>query len=218
MPDCRASALKAQLKKTREEKLKEAGHDRSDVYEPTFFPHDAINIVLCWNNVNSILACQCNRCVRVAAFAPRQMGSKERAQYASFVTKDALRLFALLVYVELSALISAFEPKGDRILDDEDLNKESLKLYLANNNSTELDNDLEAFLNHRHKFFPVLFHSNWYEKWDSRKVLPFINTRFVGDGSYGTVYSFEIYPGYGNLSCPGLVGIHISRVTRSLLN
>jgi hypothetical protein len=216
MQDCRVSALRYQLDEKRAEKPGKAGHVRSEAaYKPNFFPRDAIDEVLRWDNVNSVLECRCDRCVKLAAIASRRMGTKERTSYADFVMRDARRLFALLVYVNLSALISAFEPNGDHILDDE-LDMESLKnicLPENTNSPTGFDNDLEAFLNHRHEFSPALFDGNWYEKWDSRKALPFLNTRLIGQGGYGKVYSFEIYPGYGNLSGAPSVSIHISRVT-----
>ena len=112
MLDCRALEFKYHLDEIRAEKLGQAGHVLSVAkYEPDFFPRDVIEEVLRRDNVNSVLACQCGRCVKLAAFASQRMGSKERNSYADFVMRDARKLFALLVYINLSALISAFEPK-----------------------------------------------------------------------------------------------------------
>ncbi|KAI5844332.1 hypothetical protein BZA05DRAFT_174319 [Tricharina praecox] len=115
---------------------------------------------------------------------------------------DALRLFALLVYVGLPALIGAFVGRGDALL-DERLDMERLKdTYLKEIEAgfglppAAVDNLLEVFLGRRHQFAPPIFKGRWFNHWDSKRALPFINTQFIGEGGYGTVYSFQIYRGY----------------------
>jgi len=214
---CRATRLKGQLEKVREARLQAAGHRNSaPEYQPLFFPLDAIKEVLNREQVRSVLECPCEWCEKIANYTPKLMGYENGTTYVDFIMKRALRLFALLVHVGLSALISRFVKTDDHILNEE-LDRERLKkTYLGGIDSLTavpaqvLDGLLDAFLNGRHEFNPPVFDGGWLEQWDEKKALPFINTEFVGEGSYGRVYSFQIYPGYGTPELEPPVSSHTS--------
>ncbi|KAI5844336.1 kinase-like domain-containing protein [Tricharina praecox] len=201
--ECRAPPLKKQLDDTRKAKLKQVGHVKSAPgYDPVFFPRDVIEEVLSRDKVEFVLSCPCNWCEKDEGSIFRHFNCGKRIDYIDFVTNRALRLFALLVYVGLPALIVGFLRTADAILDEdldmERLKKTHLKGFERINSVplTAFTGLLDLFLIHRHEFSPPVLEGGWSEQWDPKKALPFINTRFVGKGGYGTVYSFQIYPGY----------------------
>lgn len=216
---CRAIWLKGQLEEARRAKLLDAGHSKSAPgYQPLFFPFDAIEEVLTREQVRAVLACPCEWCEKLANSTSQLIRYEKPTTYVDFVMNRALKLFALLVHVGLPALIGGFVRTGDPVL-NEDLDRERLKkTYLAEIDSLTavpaqvLDGLLDAFLSRRHEFNPPVFDGGWPEQWDEKKALPFINTEFVGEGGYGRVYSFQIYPGYGTLGFEPLVSSHTSGV------
>jgi len=200
---CQSTPLRTKLKETRIAKLTEAGHVESDAeYEPKFFPADVIEVVLSRDAVKSVLGCLCDRCGEHANYLPPSY--ERRTIYLDYVMSDALKLFALLVFMEHPALIGAFvrQRKGDHIL-DENLKRIDLKnTYLTEIESNsrltavEIRNLLDSFLELCYQFSPPVFKGSWFEEWDPKTALPFINTTYIGEGGYGKVYSFQIYPGY----------------------
>jgi len=197
---CRSTPLKKQLDDTRQANLKNAGHVRSATgYDPVFFPLDVIEEVLSRDQVESVLGCPCNWCENCAQYGLQRRYEK-RTTYLEFVMTKALKLFALLVSIGIPALIGDFRDRGDDIL-EEKLDIGRLKsVYLVDIEKRfqlpAIESILFSFLNFRHRFCPPVFNWEWFEHWDANKALPFINTEYIGEGGYGKVYSFQIYPGY----------------------
>ncbi|KAI5844325.1 kinase-like domain-containing protein [Tricharina praecox] len=203
--DCRSTLIKKKLDDKRKAMLTQAGHVKSvPRYEPIFFPEDLIKDVLSRKTVKWLLECDCSWCEKHTKYLSPQIHGEKRTDYLGCIMADALKLYALLVFIEHPAIIGGFVSKGkyDNILNDK-LTPDNLKethltgiVSATRQRTSEMEDLLDSFLKKKHWFSPQFFKGPWFEELDSEKVLPFINITYIGEGAFGKVYSFQIYPAY----------------------
>ncbi|KAF8534589.1 hypothetical protein BDD12DRAFT_859567 [Trichophaea hybrida] len=215
--ECRSKAVKKRLITRRDDMLKENGHKSADEgFEPVFFPEACVEEVLSKEVVEWVLGCDCRRCVTDAKY-PLHCHD-DRTLYLEPImskTKETLKLFAVLIHIDHPALIS-----GLLNLDEDDRSMAyrhsnelgKMEKYWPNLREgesgggmdqiglpeAEANGIVEAFLTARHLFLLPTIDSDSFVTFDDNRVLPLINQRQItkAKGNFGSVYSFQFYPGY----------------------
>jgi hypothetical protein len=197
--------------------LRENGHKVADKgLEPKFFPDACVEEVLTEEVVTWVLGCDCPKCEKDAKY-PKHCHNDRTVYLRDIMSeaKKALRLFAVLIYIDHPALISGLLNLNvyDKFMAD----RHSIELGTMNQcwpnlremesgdgiqqvgyPETDADGIVRAFLKARHLFLLPIIDSDSFVEFDDNRVLPIINQRQImkAKGNYGTVFSFQFYPGY----------------------
>jgi hypothetical protein len=187
-----------------------------------FFPRDKLAILLTKAKVTSILKCGCERCTSDKKFLG---GIGRPTDYVDQIigegsdpSRTAISLFALLIYVGHPLFIANFMRK--------DINDNTLETSHSEFQSPVLEDtywkayrrhDSQAstalateFRGYRRQFAIPHINNSPYSVYQQDAILPFIDEEQLGvvledgqiqdEGSYGTVYSFTIWPAYNKLT------------------
>lgn len=197
--------------------LLENGHEGADTgLEPIFFPEACVVEVLTDEVVEWVLGCNCRCCEADAKYAAHSLDNPTKyIEVIMSKIQKFLKLFAVLIYIDHPALIIGFINLGahDKSMEDRHSTElERMDKYWPNLHKrepregmeqvglpeAEANSIVQAFLKARHQFFPPKIDSNAFVAFDGDRILPFINHTQLKKpkGNYGTVYSFQFYPGY----------------------
>jgi len=197
--------------------LSENGHEGAGKdLEPTFFPEACVVEVLTDEVIVWVLGCSCNQCEKDAKYS--DFCHDPRTEYLESITnknRKRLKLFAILIYIEHPVLVSGFVSQNidDKAMEDRHSNELGrMDRYWPNLRKKESEEGVEqvglanaeakgivdAFLKVRHQFLLPTIDTDSFVAFDDNRILPFINQRRVtkAKGNYGTVFSFQFYPGY----------------------
>jgi hypothetical protein len=187
------------------------------------YPRDKILKFLNREKVSEILLCKCDKCKRHLQCLAQDRGSFRPLSYLDRIAppepkrgmraKTAVSYFALMISLGYPLLIITLLDKGlyDGLLenfytrsDDDDENeiREIQRWFkcLDYPQPKEEPRLLAEKLWEEVFSFAVPFLSNIeYVKFHRNTVLPFRQTKLLGEGSFGRVYAFEIYPYYNRL-------------------
>ncbi|KAF8241850.1 kinase-like protein [Wilcoxina mikolae CBS 423.85] len=212
--DCRSNGVKRLLATRRDDMLRENGHEGADEgLEPVFFPEACVVEVLPKEVVVWVLGCDCNRCETDAKYPSHC--HVDRTLYSKFIMSRTLKLFAVLIHINHPTLISGLLNlhEDDRSMEDRHsdalgrMHKYWPNLHEGESGGgmdqiglpeAEANGIVEAFLTARHLFLLPTIDSDSFVAFDDNRVLPLINQRQItkAKGNFGSVYSFQFYPGY----------------------
>lgn len=188
-----------------------SGHDVPE--HQRFFPKTRIKTLFNDERIKEVLECQCSRCHD----QKRMFGSRDpESSLVKITCKEinrhrsgscAILLFALLVYIECPSLIYSFL---DKCLSDHELESDLAKFtagYIQHQYWPKQHPKLaDKFHWNKFKFFVPFMRDDRYEEYPRGTILPFVNEQQLGrstetgeilnEGSFGTVFAFEIVDGY----------------------
>jgi len=183
------------------------------------YPRDKILKFLKREKVNEILSCKCDKCKRHLQCLAQEKGSINPLTYLDRIAppeqngrreKAAVSYFALMISLGYPLLIIALLEKGfhDDLLetfytlsDVDEKNKigEIQKWFKCLKDKKESGTLATNLWQEVFRFaIPVLSNIEYVE-FHRKTVLPFLQTRPLGEGSFGLVFAFDIYPYYNNL-------------------
>jgi serine/threonine protein kinase len=161
--------------------------------DQAFYPVEGLNDFYRVPKVLEILRCSCDTCKIDREYFPKSIGAEACGEK---VVQAGVRLFALLVHIGHPALILGFAQKAYNVIEqpstisDHDLTDKYWATY-----HRKAPDDFRAlvreFQSYKNQFeAPVL--DGIYQELGPDAILPFANEKRIGNGSYGTVYRFDI--------------------------
>lgn len=189
--------------------------DLGDLVVPTdvpdhqrFFPKSQVKRLFTDERIREVLECVCSRC------QDQKRMFRRRDSQSSVVTIGghrngpcAILLFALLVYIECPSLIYAFLDK--RLCDlevESNLTKFTAQYIQQQYWPKQHFRFADKFDWSKFKFFVPFMRDDRYEEFPAGTILPFVNEKRLGrsteageivnEGSFGTVFAFEILDEY----------------------
>jgi len=193
---CRSRAATNALENESNRFLKEAG-GKEQGPPILFFPDDAIKTVMTRETVKNILECSCLRCMSFARALSKDC-YKDRTRYLTSILSQATKLFAVLTAIGYPSLIGGFA-YYDQMDDNFWGKRRSLRKILRKNIDSQIVDDIvETFREKSRQFRTPTLTNDHFVKFPPGTVLPFYNTEKVGQGAFGSVYSFRICTGYGD--------------------
>jgi len=176
-----------------------------------FFPKSCIKRLCTEGRIKAVLECCCAKCqehqrifgFRDPALSARAITGKSQNGHSNC----AVVLFALLVYIECPSLIYSFLDKrlNDHYFESElaDFTAKYVLQIFGSRVHTML---ADRFHWNKYKFAVPYMKDGSYEEYPSSTILPFVNETRLGrstetgeilnEGSYGTVFAFEILDEY----------------------
>lgn len=121
---------------------------------------------------------------------------------------EALSLFALMVVLQSPLLIIPFVYQPTWELDTYDKERkgnveDEIKRVQARHFNCLKHKKAEvlagSFVHEVFKFSSPVFNHTGFTQFHAGTVLPFLHTRLLGEGSFGEVFAFELYPYYNRL-------------------
>jgi hypothetical protein len=206
-------------------------HDLEELYVPKghdvpdhlrFFPKSCIAKLFTDDRIKEVLECHCSSCQD----QKRVFGSRDPdLELVAITGKNlndhrsrscAIVLFALLVFIECPSLIYSFLDKrvGDRELESDlvTFTAEYVQLKYWPKQYPRLADKFHWL---KFKFFVPCMRDDRYEEYPKGAILPFVNEQRLGrsteageiinEGSFGTVFAFEIVDEYRRFSVSELL-------------